>query len=126
MHILAKVDAHMETQVDRMAVLGLSVSTLHTRVSKSPEIEKNDSLCGPLFSKEPKSLMTSPFEELETIRSAWFKQTCTASTSIDGPHLKEKALHVAAHVFGLLMNGLTILRKNTTWYTRHCQEKVPL
>jgi hypothetical protein len=48
--------------------------------------------------KEPKSLKTSPLEELETILSMWFKQTCTANASIDGPHLKEKALNIAAHL----------------------------
>jgi len=67
MQILAKVDTHMETQVDPAAVLGLSVLTLHTIVSKWPEIEKSDACCGSLFSKEPKSLKTSPLEELETI-----------------------------------------------------------
>jgi hypothetical protein len=124
MQILAKVDAHMRTQVDPAAVLGLSVSTLHKIVSKWPKIEKNYSCCGPSFSKEPKSLKS--LEELETIHSAWFKQACTANASIDGSHLKEKALHVAAHLFGLQAAGLTILRKHTTWYTRLCQEKVPL
>jgi hypothetical protein len=38
--VLAKVDAHIGTQVDPAAVLGLSVSTLHKIVSKWPEIEK--------------------------------------------------------------------------------------
>jgi hypothetical protein len=35
-------------------------------------------------------------EELEIILSAWFKQAFAANTSIDEPHLKEKALQVAA------------------------------
>jgi hypothetical protein len=35
-------------------------------------------------------------EEHETILSAWFKQAHTANTSIDEPHLNEKALQVAA------------------------------
>jgi len=126
MQILAIVDAQMGTRVDPEAVLGLLVSTSHTTVSKWPEIEKSDTCCGPSFSKEPRSLKTSPLEELETICSAWFKQACTPNASIDGPHLKERALHVAAHQFGLQTAGLTILRKHTTWYTRLCQEKVPL
>jgi len=87
-------------------------------VSKWPKIEKSDTCCEPSFSKEPRSLKTLPLEELETIHSAWFKQACTPTASIDGPHLKEKALHVAAHLFELQMAGLTILRKHTTWYTR--------
>jgi hypothetical protein len=37
-------------------------------------------------------------EELETILLAWFKQAHTANTSTNKPHLKEKALHVAAHL----------------------------
>jgi len=53
MQILAKVDAHMGTQVDPAAVLGLSVSMLHTIMSKRPEIERNDAFCGPSFSNEP-------------------------------------------------------------------------
>jgi len=90
MHILAEVDAHVETLVDLAAMLGLSVSTLHKIVSKQSEIEKSYMHCGPLFSKEPKSLKTPPLEELETILLAWFKQAHNANTSIDRPHLKEK------------------------------------
>jgi transposase len=42
--------------------------------------------------------MTSTLEELETILLVWFKQAHTANTSINWPHLKGKALHVAAHL----------------------------
>jgi hypothetical protein len=48
------------------------------------------------FSKERKSLKTSPFAELETILLAWFKQAHTANWSVDEAHLKEEAVHVAA------------------------------
>jgi uncharacterized protein YodC (DUF2158 family) len=52
----------------------------------------------------------------------WFKQASTANASINQPHLKEKALHVAAHlvltVFRLQMAGSTVLKKNTTCDTR--------
>jgi len=113
--------------------IALSLTTLNTIVSKCSEIEKGYLRYGPLFSKERKSLKTSPLEELETILAAWFKQTRTASTSIDGPHLKEKALHVADHlgievsaVFRLQMAGSKVLRKDTIWCTRLCREKVPL
>jgi len=47
---------------------------------------------------ERKSLKTLPMDELEIILSAWFKQAHIANASIDGPHLKDKALHVAAHL----------------------------
>jgi hypothetical protein len=53
---------------------------------------------GPLFSKKCKSLKTSPLEEFETILLAWSKQAQTTEASIDGTHLKEKALHVVAHL----------------------------
>jgi hypothetical protein len=96
MQILAKVDAHVGIRMHLVAMLVLSVSTLNKIVSKQPEVEKSYSHCGPLLSKEPKSLTTSPLEEPETILSAWFKQVRNANASIDRPHLKEKALHVAA------------------------------
>jgi hypothetical protein len=96
MHILAKADAHMGTRVALAAMFALLVSMLNTVVNKQSEIEKSYSRCGPSFSKEPKALKTLPLEELETILSAWFKQARTANASTDGPHLKEKALHVAA------------------------------
>jgi hypothetical protein len=96
MQILAKADGHVGTWVDPAARFGLLVSTLNTIVNKRSEIEKSYSHCGPSFSKEPKALKTLPLEEHETILSAWFKHAHTANASIDGPHLKEKALHVAA------------------------------
>jgi hypothetical protein len=74
MPILAEADDHVGTQVNLVAILGLSVSTLNTTVSQQSEIEKSYSYCGPLFSKDLKSLKTSTLEELETILSAWFKQ----------------------------------------------------
>jgi len=92
MHILAEVDDYVGTWVDRVAMLGLWVSTLNTIVSKWSEIEES----GPQFSKERKSLMTSPLEELETIFLAWFKQAHTANSSVDELHLKEEALHLAS------------------------------
>ena len=95
MQILAKGD-YVGTSVDLVAMLGLLVSTLNTIVSEVSEIEGSYSCCGPSFSKEHKSMETLPLEELETILSVCFRQACTTSASIDGTHLKEKALHVAA------------------------------
>jgi hypothetical protein len=37
-------------------------------------------------------------EEFETILLAWSKQAQTTEASIDGTHLKDKALHVVAHL----------------------------
>jgi hypothetical protein len=67
MQILAAVDAHVGTWVDLAAMLGLSVLTLNTIVSKQSEIEETYMHCAPLFSKEHKSLKTLSLEECETI-----------------------------------------------------------
>jgi hypothetical protein len=67
-------------------------------MSKWSEIEKSYSHCGPSFSKKRKCLKTSPWEELETILLEWFKQAHATKASIDGTHLKEKALHVVTHL----------------------------
>jgi len=67
-------------------------------MSKWSEIEKNYSRCGPSFSEKPKSLKSTPLEEPETILLAWFKEAQTTKASIDGTHVKEKALHVTAHL----------------------------
>ena len=96
MPILAEAGADMETRVHIAAMLGLSVSTLNMIVSKrSGNRGKFTCIVGHHFLK---SLKTLPLEELETVLSVWFKQAHTANTSIDGPHLKEKSLHVAAHL----------------------------
>jgi hypothetical protein len=83
MPILAEDDAHVGTQVNIAAIPGLSVSRLNTMVSQWSEIDRSYSCCGPSFSKEVKSLMTSTLEELETILLVWFKQAHTANTSIN-------------------------------------------
>ena len=109
MQILAEVDDHMGTWVDLVAMLGLLVSTLNTIVSKQSETEQSYLSCGPSFSKEHKSMATLPLEELETILSVWFKQACTTNASIDGPHLTENSLHVAAHL------GIDSFRASNGW-----------
>jgi hypothetical protein len=47
MTILAEADAHVGTQVNLVAMLGLSILTLNTMVSQWSEIEKSYSCCGP-------------------------------------------------------------------------------
>jgi len=98
MQILTEVNSHVGTRVDLAAMLGLSVSMINTTVSQQSGIEDSYLCCGPSFSKEHKSQKTSPLEKLETIPLVWLKQVCTTNTSISGPHLKVKALHVAAHL----------------------------
>jgi hypothetical protein len=34
-------------------------------------------------------------EKLESALAVWFNQACESNASIDGNHLKEKALHIA-------------------------------
>lgn len=58
MEILAEVDARVEIRVDPAAMLGLSVSMLNTIVSQRLKIDKSYLHCGPLFSKECKTLTT--------------------------------------------------------------------
>ena len=103
---------HVGACVDLVVPFSLSVSALHTVVSKWSEIEKNYLRCGPLLIKERKYLKTSPLEELETILSAWFKQAHTTKASINGPHLKEKALHIAAHL------GIDSFQASSGWIYR--------
>jgi hypothetical protein len=49
--------------------------------------------CGP-FSKQQIILKHSSLEKLESALAAWFKQAHESNASIDGTHLREKALHV--------------------------------
>jgi hypothetical protein len=128
MQLLAQVGAHTRTRVDLVAMFDLSVLTLNTIVSKQSEIEKRYLHCGPSFFKEHKCMKTLPLEELETILLAWFMQACTTSASIDGSHLKEKALHIATRLdingFRASNSWINFSRKDITWYTSLCQEKV--
>jgi hypothetical protein len=64
--------------------------TLNTDVKNHEETERRYVQCGP-FSKQHKSL--SLLEKLGCALAAWFKQACESNASIDGIHLKEKALH---------------------------------
>ena len=127
MQMLAEVDTYVGTWVDLAALLGLWVSMLNMIVSKRSEIEKSYSYCGSQFSKERKSLKTSPLEELEAILLGWFKQAHTAISSVTEPHLKEEALHVAACVgidrFWASHGWIDCSKKDTTWCRRIYQEK---
>jgi hypothetical protein len=63
---------------------------------KKPE-DMSSVQCGP-YSKQQKSLKCLVLEELESALSTWFKQAHASNASIDGIQLKEKVLHIAAHV----------------------------
>jgi hypothetical protein len=73
MAILAQVDANKETRVALTARLGIAPSTLNTIVKSRKDTEKCYAQCG-RFSGQRKSLKQSPFEELESLLVAWFKQ----------------------------------------------------
>jgi hypothetical protein len=94
-NILVQVDAHIGTHVELASRLRLSVSTLNTTVKNCEEIERGYIQCGP-FSKQWKSLKRLLLEKVESALAAWFKQACESNASIDGTHLKEKALHIVA------------------------------
>jgi hypothetical protein len=96
-NILAQVNAHIGTLVELASRLRLSMSTLYTIVKNCEEIEKRYVQCGP-FSKQWKLLKDSPLEKLESAFAAWFKQACDSNACIDGTCVKEKALHIAAHL----------------------------
>ena len=79
--MLAEDDTHVGSWVDLAAMLGLSVLTLKTVVSKWSEIEKSYLHCEQSFSREPKSLKTLQLEELGT--TFW----CGSSKCIPPTHL---------------------------------------
>jgi centromere protein B len=110
-NILAQVDAHTDTHVELASRLRLSVSTLNTIVKNHEEIERMYIQCGP-FTKPWKSLKRLPLEKLESALSSWFKQARENNASIDGNHLKEKALHIAAHL------GIANFSASNRWINR--------
>jgi hypothetical protein len=99
MQILAEVDAHVETQVDLAAMLGLSVLTLNTIVSKQSEIEESYMHCGPSFSKEHNSLKTSPLEEFETIIFITNKTKAVRNKNLVSP---PQFLHFFCNVYTMM------------------------
>jgi hypothetical protein len=97
MDILAQVDANKETHFALAARLGTAPSTLNTIVKSRLDTEKCYAQCG-RFSGQRMSLKQSPFEELESLLAAWFKQARGSNVVISGSLLKEKALHIATRL----------------------------
>jgi hypothetical protein len=79
------------------ARLGIAPSTLNTIVKIRKDTEKCYTQCG-RFSGQRKSLKQSPFEELESLLTAWFKQARGSNAVISGTLLTEKALHIATRL----------------------------
>jgi hypothetical protein len=86
---------HILALVEMASCLRYSLSTLNTIVKNHEETERRHVQCGP-FSKQQTSLKRSSLEKMESTLAAWFKQARECNASIDGTHLKEKALHIAA------------------------------
>jgi hypothetical protein len=97
MDILAQVDANKETRVALAVRLGIAPSTLNTIVKSRKDNDKCYAQCG-RFSGQRKILKESPFEELESLLAAWFKQARGSNAVISGTLLKEKALHIATRL----------------------------
>jgi hypothetical protein len=91
------VDANKEKSVALAARLGIAPSTLNTIVYSRKDTEKCYAQCGRL-SGQRKSLKQSPFEELETLLAAWFKQARGSNAVISGTLLRERALLIATRL----------------------------
>jgi hypothetical protein len=88
---------HFSEDVEKASWLRRSVPTLNLIVKNHEESERSFIQCRP-FSKQQKWLKCLPLEELESALAADFKQACGNNASTDGIHLKEKGLHISAHV----------------------------
>jgi hypothetical protein len=95
-NILAQVDARIGTYVELASRLRLSVSMLNTTVKDHGEIERRYVQYGFLQAAEVTEMFTTG--ETGICSCCWFKQTRESNASIDGTHLKEKALHITAHL----------------------------
>jgi hypothetical protein len=60
-------------------------------------------------------------EGLESALAAWFRKACESNTPIEGTHLKEKVLHVAAHLeianFSASSGWMADLRRDKILFT---------
>jgi centromere protein B len=85
-------------------------------VKNHKQIERIYAQFGP-FSKQRKSLKLSPLEKVESALAAWFKPARESNASVDGTHLKDKALHIVDRL-GVAnfsaSNGWIIRFKDTT------------
>jgi hypothetical protein len=86
-----------------------AISTEHCCKSRK-DTEKCYAQCG-RFSGQRKSLKQSPFEELEILLPAWFKQAKGSSAVISGSLLREKALHIATRL------GIEDFKASNGWIT---------
>jgi hypothetical protein len=77
--------------------LRISAPTLNPIAKKCEKIERSFIQCRP-FSRQQKLLKCSPLEKLDSVLAACFKQVHESNASADGIYLKEKGLHVSAHL----------------------------
>jgi hypothetical protein len=72
----------------------IALPILNTIVKSREDTEKCYTQCGK-FSGQRKSLKQSPFQELESLLAAWFKQARGSTEVIRGTLLRLEALHIA-------------------------------
>lgn len=84
MRILMEVNSHVGTRMDLAAKFGFPVLTINTIVNQRSGIENSYLCCGPSFSKERKSLKTSPLENLKpSLRRGSSKCALSTHPSVD-------------------------------------------
>jgi len=95
-NIVAYVDVNIGIHIELASLLRLSLYTRNTAVKNREETGRCVQ-CGP-YSKQQKSLKCLGLEDIESALSTRFKQAHASNASVDGIQLKEKVLHIAAHV----------------------------
>jgi hypothetical protein len=104
MDILAQVGANREAHVAQAARLRIMPSQLSTIVKYKKDTKKCYAQFGK-YSGQRKSLKQSPFQELESLFAAWFKQARGSSAVISGTLLRENALRIATRLDIENVNG---------------------
>jgi hypothetical protein len=99
------------------ARLGIAPSSLNTIVKSRKDTEKSYTQCG-RFSGQRKSLKQSPFEELESLLAAWFKQARGSNAVTSGTLLRERALHIATRL------GIEDLKASNVWISGFRQRHI--
>jgi hypothetical protein len=73
MDVLVQVDAKKDTHIALAARLGIAPPTFKTTVKNRKDTKKLYTQCG-RFSGQRKSLIRSPFQELDSLLAVWFRK----------------------------------------------------
>jgi hypothetical protein len=93
---LMQVHAYIGTHIEQASQLRISMPIVRPTVKNCVEIERRFVQCGPVLqAAEVIEMFTG---ELESAFAAQFKKACASNASTDGTHLKEKGLHISAHL----------------------------